>query len=373
MIGSFDDPTGRDTRMDPRVPIVLTCVEQINRDWLDAVLSRSGAIDTGRVKEFRISSSTSTNAHILRIHVDYSSDARGRLPTTLILKLCAGGELFMADSEVNYYNRDYLDLAGAPIPRCYDAQLSSQNGSYHILMDDFTDTHLKDREPSIEYGVEVARSLAAMHAHGWGAHRIRVLGERIPNKQKIDLFVNHVQQGLVPLLETTKSEISDNWRTIITEVFERYPAKMLERTSDWRGFAVLHGDLNPGNILSAKHAQGKMYFLDRQPFKWSLTTWLAVSDLVIMMVPYWAPEARRKLEMQILEEYHNQLRQHGITDYSWEQLITDYRLAAIQSLYIASEWCIQAEDRQRMRWLWWQELQNSMAAISDLQCMELLR
>jgi len=358
--------------MDPRAPRVLTSLGQIDCDWLNDVLFRSGAIETGRVIELHISSSTSTNAHIMQLHVDYSADARGRLPTTLILKLCAGGELFVADSEVNYYNRDYLDLAGAPVPRCYDAQFSSQNGSYHILMEDFTDTHLKDREPSIEYGTEVAKSLAAMHAHGWGADRIRVLGERIPNKQKIDLFANHVQQGLVPLMETTKSEISDNWRTIITEVFELCPAKMLERTSDLRGFAVLHGDLNPGNILSPKHV-GKMYFLDRQPFKWSLTTWLAASDLVIMMVPYWPPKARRKFEMQILEEYYQQLLQCGITDYGWEQLISDYRLAAIQSLFIASEWCIRAEDSQRMRWLWWQELQNSMAVISDLRCMELLR
>lgn len=358
--------------MDTKRPRVVTSLEQVDRDWLNAILVRSGAIETGRIDYFQASAMTSTNAHILRLHLTYSSDASGSLPATLILKVCNGGELFVADSEVNYYNRDYLNLADAPIPRCHDAQFSSEGGSYHILMDDLTDTHVKDSEPSIEYGVEVARSLAAMHVHGWGEKRIKNLGEQIPNKQKIDRFSNHVQQGLAPLLEATKNKISEDWRTIISEVFERYPAKMLERTSDANGFAVLHGDLNPGNILSPKSGDGKVYFLDRQPFLWSLTTWLAVSDLAIMMVPYWPPAQRRKLEVSIIEEYYKQLLNHGITGYSWRHLMDDYRLSAIQSLYIAAEWCINEEERQRMHWLWWQELQNSMAVISELNCMELL-
>ena len=358
--------------MDSITQKALTTSDQINLDWLRCILSRRFEVEHTGIVDFRIDASASTNAQIFRIHLDYSSATREKLPATLILKICTGGDLFIGDSEVNYYARDYVNLANAPIPRCYDAQYSAENGSYHILMEDLTDTHVKDREPSLEYGVAVARSLASLHAHGWGMERLKTLGQCIPGVNKIDQFINHVRKGLNPLLEATKREMSEDNQIIISEIFQRYPKRMSDRTADASGFAVIHGDLNPGNILSPKQGYGQMYFLDRQPFHWSLTTWLAVSDLVIMMVPYWPTNMRRQLEMPILKEYHKQLKRQGITDYSWVQLLSDYRLSVIQSVYIATQWCIEPEQRERMHWLWWQELQNALSAISDLRCMELL-
>ena len=316
--------------MDSKTAKVLTSSEQIDREWLITILSRSAANEAGQLSDFYVTASTSANAQIFRIHLNYCGATNGTLPSTLILKICNGGGIFLSDSEVYYYNRDYLDLSNAPIPRCYDAQYSAMNGAYHILMEDLTDTHFKDSEPSLEYGVAVARSLALLHAHGWGEQRIKALDQRLPAQSEVDTFMSHLQQGLSPLLEATNMETSADDRKIITQIFQRYAEKMLKRTEDMRGFAVLHGDLNPGNILSPKEGDGKIYFLDRQPFHWSLTTWLAVSDLVIMMIPYWSVDRRRQFENTILEEYHKRLVQLGITDYSWEQLLYDYRLSIMQ-------------------------------------------
>ena len=56
------------------------------------------------------------------------------------------------------------------------------------------------------------------------------------------------------------------------------PGKCGKGQNDPNGFTIVHGDINPGNILYPVDP-GKVYFLDRQPFPWSLTTWLGVSDL----------------------------------------------------------------------------------------------
>ncbi len=64
-------------------------------------------------------------------------------------------------------------------------------------------------------------------------------------------------------------------------------------------------------------------------------------------------------ELSILRHHHEQLTRRGIVDYSWQQLVYDYRLAAVQSVYVAVEWCVLEEDRTRMRWLWEQQLRRS--------------
>jgi hypothetical protein len=95
---------------------------------------------------------------------------------------------------------------------------------------------------------------------------------------------------------------------------------------------------------------------------WSLTTWLGVSDLSYLMVQYWDVEVKRELEMPVLREYHCQLLANGVIGYDWDQLFADYKLCAVQAVYTVAEWCIKAEDRERMRWLWRLELERAMHA-----------
>jgi hypothetical protein len=145
---------------------------------------------------------------------------------------------------------------------------------------------------------------------------------------------------------------------------------MVRRTQNPNGFTIVHGDVNPGNVLYPI-TEGEVYFLDRQPFTWSLTTWLGVSDLSYLMVQYWDTEIRRSLEMPVLKEYHRQLIANGVSNYDWDQLFADYKLCVVQAVYTAVEWCIKTEDRERMRWLWGLELDRALRTFSDLDCAEL--
>lgn len=86
------------------------------------------------------------------------------------------------------------------------------------------------------------------------------------------------------------------------------------------------------------------------------------------MVQYWDTRSRRESEMPILKEYHRQLIVNGVIGYSWDQLLADYKLCVAQGVYTVTEWCIKPEDRERMRWLWWLELERTLDAFFDRGC-----
>ncbi len=73
----------------------------------------------------------------------------------------------------------------------------------------------------------------------------------------------------------------------------------------------------------------------------------------------------------MLARYHGALLRLGIDDYGWQDLWNDYRLSVVQSVYVAVEWCVLQRDRDRMRWLWTEELRRAMSAFEDLRCQEL--
>jgi Phosphotransferase enzyme family len=339
---------------------------QIDKVWLTTVLKKVGALTSGEIGSIDVDASPSTNSHIARIRIEYKAEIRGDAPRSLILKTVEADAGFVTSSEVNYYARDYRGLTAAPIPKCYAAHVAD-NGSYSILMEDLSDTHEKDTSPSGEYGIALATALARLHAYGWGEARINQLGGSIPDASKLDQYVGHVRRGLDSLLEATRTDIPDSWRQTTLDIFQNHPGKMLGRTKDAIGFTIVHGDVNPGNILYPI-GEGRVYFLDRQPFTWSLTTWLGASDLSYLMVQYWSTDLRRDLELSVLREYHRTLLANGVTGYDWDQLIADYKLCAVQATYTAAEWCIQPEDRERMRWLWRLELERAMHAFFDLSC-----
>jgi hypothetical protein len=354
---------------------VITAVGQVNAEWLNRVLTRSRSLASGQVAGFTVEPRENTCSRSARIRLQYEMGSTGSLPASLFLKICAGGSYDFGPSEVHYYARDYTSLADAPIPRCYDARYSVEPRAYHLLMEDLSDTHRSNFQvsPTEAYGRAVADALAALHAYRWATGPPRGAELDIPGAAEIERRLAAIWPGREPMLECAAGEIDTAWSTALFEIFANHPPRMLERTRRPEGFTGVHGDLNPGNILSPINGDRPVYLIDRQPFDWSLTTWLGVSDLSYMMVHWWETELRRELEIPVLRAYHEGIRRRGVTGYGWEELLVDYRLCAVQSVYVATEWCVKEEDRERMKWVWLPQLRKSMTAYFDLRCTELWR
>ncbi len=348
---------------------VITELGQVTADWLTAVLTRSGAL-IGQVTAVDVENGRgnwSTNA-VLRLH--YAPNAQGDRPERLFLKMVntdlGDGEYF-GPSEVDYYTRDYVDVPDAPLIRCYDAAYSPASQRYHLLLDDVSLTHTEayNKTPTLDYGLALAEGLAALHGRWWGAGRLAEANAPMHSPAFIQRFIDIAAPGVDHILAHHAGDLKTHWPDLIRALYHHHPAQLIQRAQDDNGFTLIHGDAGPYNILVPRQGERPIYLIDRQPFDWSLTTWLGMYDLVYALVLDWEPDVRRRLEEPILRHYHQQLRRHGVENYAWEQLWADYRLMAPMGVYIATEYC-RGGLNEPLTWVWLPMLQRTLTACDDL-------
>ena len=166
------------------------------------------------------------------------------------------------------------------------------------------------------------------------------------------------------------AELKPHWPSTIRALFAKHPQVIIARTRDDNGFTLIHGDVGQKNILVPRDGDRPIFIIDRQPFDWSLTTWLGVYDLAYAIVLDWEVETRRCLEMTVLRHYHDQLIKRGVNGYSWDRLFDDFRLAVAMGVYVATEYCRGGVNKRWIR-VWLTMLQRSLTACDDLDCSEL--
>ena len=356
---------------------VITGIEQVSVAWLTSVLEKSGALTHGAVESFEVGAGQGNWSTSANLVLNYSEHARGQLPKRLFLKMVetdlGDGESF-GDSEVTYYTRDYVDVPHAPVLRCYDAAYSEELGRYHMLLEDVSETHTEAayKDPSLKYGLVLAEGLAVLHARWWGEKRLAEAGAVIHSASHIRQFVEIAAPGVEHITSRFAGELQPEWPALLDEIYTNHPQAMIRRTEDPNGFTIIHGDAGRGNILVPRRGERPLYLIDRQPFNWSLTVWLGVYDLAYAVILDWEIEARRQVEIPLLERYHQALQENGVQDYTWEQLLYDYKLCAVMGVYIATEYCRGGVNEPWVR-VWLPMLQRALTACDDLGCRDIWR
>ncbi|WP_372365448.1 hypothetical protein [Candidatus Uabimicrobium sp. HlEnr_7] len=327
--------------------MLIEDVSQISKEWLRFVLDSNEEIK--KITTVPFSSANATNAII---HLEYEKS----LPRSLFLKICKNNGVFVNSSECNYYTKDYKNLVNTPIPLCYNAHYT--NKGYHLLLEDLSATHYdnKNVEPTECHTKELAKALACLHAFHWQENKFKL---------QMDNYFSKVRQGLPAILATTSLAQKD--KDFCCRVLQEIPQMMRSRLQDNNGFTMIHGDVNPSNVLSPRQKDGKTYIIDRQPFLWSLTYSLGVHDLAYAIILYWDCEKRRQLEKIALKAYHAQLQKSGISNYSWEKCILDYVLSISLTLCVGISWGLYENSFTKMQWLWEKQLRRSLQALQDWQ------
>ena len=353
---------------------VITSLDQVTPEWLTAVLTNSNALTNGAVAGFDVDTGGGNWSENARLKIRYTDNSQGTLPQQLFLKIVNADldDEFFGPSEVTYYLRDYVDVEEAPLIRCYGGAYSEEKQYYHLLLDDLSETHIEatQKTPTLTYGLALAEGLAAMHARWWGAERLAEADAPTHSAEHIQHFVDIAEPGVEHIIDRFAADLEPHWPDEIRVLYAKHPRAIIERTQDDNGFTIIHGDVGQTNILVPRDGDHPVYVIDRQPFDWSLTTWLGVYDLAYAMVLDWQVETRRNLETAVLQQYHHHLIKNGVHGYSWEQLFDDYRLCVAMGVYIATEYCRGGINERAIPY-WLPKLKRSLTAGDDLNCHKL--
>ena len=351
----------------------LTEVEAATPAWLTAVLTEQGFLNSGTVIAISTKQEKSTNAKNGRLRVTYSDDATGECPPALFLKIYSDKPAEFGNSEVLYYTAIHDQIQIPPMPKCFHTAYRPNSHAYHLLLEDLTESHRTnfDIKPTLQSTKKTVEALAQLHASWWQHPNLGQIGT-YPTDEVIDFYLDYPSQGMEPLLAEMGETIPIEWHELVRAIFAKHGRLLKGKAGEGRHLTCIHGDPNPGNILSAKSENDRAYLIDRQLFEDSLSIWLGVSDLAYMMVHWWEPEDRRRLERPLLKHYHQALAELGVKDYSFEQLWADYRLCAMQSLYVVASWCADDDERSSFKWVWLPQFNKTMTACADLNVLEML-
>ena len=290
---------------------VIKNIAQITTDWLTAVLTKSGALQSGSVARFELGQGQGNWSTSASLTLTYADGATGLCPAKLFLKMVetdtGDSDEFFGESEVTYYTRDYIDVPHAPLIRCYDGAYSKENLCYHLLLDDVSSSHIEaaEKEVTLEYGLALAEGLAALHGCWWGVERLDEARAPMHSAEHIQRFVSIAEPGVGHILNRFSADLDPHWPDRLWELYAKHPQAIIKRTEDPNGFTLIHADVGHNNILVPREGERPIYIIDRQPFNWSLTTWLGIYDLAYAIVLDWEIETRRRYEMRVLKHYHD--------------------------------------------------------------------
>lgn len=318
------------------LPAFPATQQEITTGWLQHSLQQAGVLQAGKtVSGFVLrpvaEQGQTSDAAIVDIAYDGVADG---LPATFLLKFShpslAVRQRMSAVScyeREAYFYREYGSRAGIAVPRCYAAHYDPETFSSALLLEYIEGVHTGSRFDFTLDEMQLAvASLAAFHATWW-----RRDGEMA------GLFDDHSRQSVVTRRWLVGEAVAAAREKFVLEMSEEGIAALawwlehadtLALAARQRPRTMIHGDCHLQQMLFPTAGQGRFAVIDWQ----TVAIGCGASDLARLIITAMPPAMRREQEPSLLVRYHEQLQQHGVQDYSMDDLQRDYGLGLLQSL-----------------------------------------
>jgi hypothetical protein len=327
------------------MPHVLPAAAPVTAEWLTDVLREAGALPRGAVAMVTSRANAAFNSAALHLDATYTPDAPAAAPTLLFLKRNIATEWARASgqSEVAFYQLVAAQASHLPmIVRCLAAAYDETTRDSFCLLLDVSSTHeapvtrddlLAHRAVPAEARLDaIIDALAGFHAFWW-QHPALGSGaaEVTPWYRDAAHFQAHVERRRrewAAFLAAEGAWFPSDLRALYERVVEHLPdlwePYLAPRMATLAHLTLCHGDCYLSQFLCPRGApsSGPTYLIDWQ----GGGTDFAAFDLVHLFAFFWTPAQRQAHEARLLRRYHQALVAHGVRDYAWDDLLTDYRL-----------------------------------------------
>lgn len=301
--------------------------EAIDARWLTDVL-QTGGVDAV-VRSFTAKPiGTGQIGDSFRFQLTFEQETPDG-PKSLVGKFPASGEASRhAGVTLGNYVREvrfYQQLAPTALirtPRCFFADVEEQTGAFVLMMEDLAPAEQGDQLEGVtlEQARLVVVEAAKLHASHWQDEAIEDLGwvsgtRAAPSR---GAGPGKLQQLWSRFRQRYQARLDDGW----LQAGDRLAAGDHPFASTYDGPRCLtHVDFRPDNMMFASpHGGAPVTVLDWQ----SVTYGVGAADLGYFLAGALPPAVRRAHEPELLRLYHATLQQHGVRDYSLEDLERHY-------------------------------------------------
>jgi aminoglycoside/choline kinase family phosphotransferase len=168
--------------------------------------------------------------------------------------------------------------------------------------------------------------LASFHAIWWNHPQLAAWKSGLRPLQGMDENISKTSQ-IKRLWNAVDGRFGEREKCLCQEIGSRWPA-LIESQAD-SPYTLCHGDFHPMNMFVPEFpARRSMHVIDWQ----FCYIGVGISDLADYLGLFVHPQLRREWEGELIRRYWKGLLAHGVTHYSLEDCIRDYRTEIAKNL-----------------------------------------
>jgi hypothetical protein len=297
----------------------------ITADWLTAALRASVPDVAVRSVEIEKIGTGQTGASY-RLHLDADG-----LPATLVAKTAAGERAQRERvgpgyrSEVGFYTV-FRDRVAIRTPRCWYAEISDDNCSFVLLLDDLSPARpgVQADGCTVAQAADAVRNLAGLHAPLWNDHGLFDHGDFLSSMTgpRAEFLGTVTATAAEVFCDRYAEELGDDAATL------RAAAALTGRWGaiDTGVLTLVHGDYRLDNLMFPEADDG-VATVDWQ----TLTIAPPGRDLGYFLATSLHVDDRRAHQDALVGEYVAALHRLGVADVTVAQCDVEYRLGVLQA------------------------------------------
>ncbi|MBN1647303.1 MAG: phosphotransferase [Spirochaetales bacterium] len=341
---------------------ILAKPEDISLEWLNGILSP----EANEISGFSIYSSWETSLSMMVIvNMSFNGDGNG-LPEAITLKMAKcdadGKPNGYGPREVRFYNRLSHLISDSIIPACYFAGHCPETGYYTIVMENLFLTHGVAENPEtmdFEQHCHYISCLADLHAAWWDHPGLEKEVGNKRTEEDLNRRTLKMKEISDKFMDKHAALLDPDCIVIFREHEALFPAATV-RSLEGKNLSLLHGDPHIWNFMYPKNDSGTVRLIDWDTYKIGVPA----NDIAYYLVPFCSREHRNKNEQKLLRYYHERLVSGGVRNFTFDELMSDYRLAVLNMLYLSAV----KEHIGIPEFVWKSHFKNLMQALVDLDC-----
>lgn len=341
-------------------------------EHLTEVLRRSGVLGRGRVSAVAIDKQFPAILSLVqRLRLTYEGEASAAPPSIIFktdLPNRPGASWESGRKEVAFYTNVAPATPSGLLLHCFEAHHDAASGAWHLLLEDLTDSHMMATQwplpPTIGQSEAIVRVHARFQAAWWDDPRLGVTVGAWPEPKAVEDWLKNLAASYAKFADLLGDRLSAERRALYDRLFDQAP-RLLQRYRTRRNVTLVQGDSHTWNCFLPRDGSSDTARL----FDWD--AWrptVGAEDLAYMMAMHWYPDLRRRAEGQLLDCYHAELIDRGVTGYDRSSLQDDYRLSVLW----ATTRPIWMQSAGIPPVIWWNHLERIHLATADLDCRALL-